>query len=210
MNFFRLDASIFPSSSVSAEIADLVQSEWRLRHPDDVVVARHLGTEPLPADAWALATAAAFAPESERTARQREAAALAQDLAGELRDADAAVLAVPLYNYGVSQHFKSWVDLVISAAGPTEPLLKGKPTVLVTTLGGGYGPGTPREGWDHSTGYLERILRDVWQADLTVIKRELTMAAVTPGMEALVELANQQHAASRAAAREAGKALSRV
>jgi FMN-dependent NADH-azoreductase len=61
--------------------------------------------------------------------------------------------------------------------------------VLVTVRGGGYGPGTPREGWDHSTPYLTRILADLWEAELTVIERELTLAATTPGMEGLRDLA---------------------
>jgi FMN-dependent NADH-azoreductase len=51
-----------------------------------------------------------------------------------------------VYNYGVSQHFKAWVDLVIAGAGATTPVLKGKPTVVATVRGGGYGPRTPREG----------------------------------------------------------------
>jgi len=120
-----------------------------------------------------------------------DALALSVALAGELRDADAAILAVPLYNFGVSQHFKVWADLVIAGAGAATPLLTNTPTLLVTNLGGGYGPGTPREGWDHSTPYLERILADVWEADLTVIKRELTLAASTPGMESLKDLAEE-------------------
>lgn len=124
-----------------------------------------------------------------------------------MQASDAAILAVPLYNFGVSQHFKVWVDLVIAGAGPTTPLLKDTPTVLVTTLGGGYGPGTPREGWDHSTPYLERVLADVWQADLTVVKRELTLAATTPGMESLKDLADEQRSRALTDAREAGQAL---
>jgi FMN-dependent NADH-azoreductase len=120
---------------------------------------------------------------------QREALANAKDPVEELRSADVIVLAVPFYNFGVSQHFKTWVDLVIAGAGPTTPVLKGKPTVLATVRGGSYGPGTPREGWDHSTPYLRRIPEDLWQAHLTVIERELTLAATTPGMEGLRDLA---------------------
>ena len=41
-------------------------------------------------------------------------------------------------------------------------LLAGRPVVLATVRGGGYGTGTPREGWDHSIGYLRRMLADVW------------------------------------------------
>ncbi|WP_367126195.1 FMN-dependent NADH-azoreductase [Streptomyces phytohabitans] len=207
MNLFRLDASILPRTSGSAELADLAEAEWTGAHPDGTVVRRHLGTDPLPADAWATATLAAFTPEADRTPEQREAGALGARLAAELQDADAAILAVPLYNFGVSQHFKTWADLVIAGAGPTTPLLKGTPTVLVTTLGGGYGPGTPKEGWDHSTPYLERVLADVWQAELTVVRRELTLAAATPGMEALRGMAEEQHGRARTEARDAGQAL---
>ncbi|KAB8169949.1 flavodoxin family protein [Streptomyces sp. 3MP-14] len=207
MNLFRLDASILPGASASAEIADIAEAEWRAAHPDATVVRRHLGTEALPADAWALATTAAFAAEDDHTPAQREALALGTALAEEVQAADAAILAVPLYNYGVSQHFKTWVDLVIAGAGATTPVLKGTPTVLATTLGGGYGPGAPREGWDHSTPYLERVLGDLWEAELTVIKRELTLAAATPGMESLRDVAAQRHSEALAAAREAGRAL---
>ncbi|UED84848.1 FMN-dependent NADH-azoreductase [Streptomyces profundus] len=207
MNLFRLDASILPGTSASAEIADIAEAEWVAAHPGATVTRRHLGTDALPADAWTLATTAAFAAEADRTEAQRDALALGATLAEEVQNADAAILAVPLYNYGISQHFKVWVDLVIAGAGPTTPLLKGTPTVLATTLGGGYGPGAPRAGWDHSTPYLERILADIWEAELTTIKRELTLAAATPGMESLRDVAKEQHAEALAAAREAGRAL---
>jgi FMN-dependent NADH-azoreductase len=208
MSLFRLDASILPGTSTSAELADLVEAEWSAARPGEPVARRHLGTDPLPADAWMLATTAGFTPDGERTPAQRDALALAADLAAELTDADAVLLAIPLYNFGVSQHVKTWIDLVGAAAGPAAAgLLKDKPTALVTVRGGGYGPGTPREGWDHSTPYLRRILGDYWQADLTVIERELTLAAATPGMEGLKELAAQLHTEALDAARHTGRAL---
>ncbi len=207
MNLFRLDASILPGSSASAEIADIAEAKWTAAHPGATVTRRHLGTDALPADAWTLATTGGFTPEADRTPAQREALALGAALAEEVQNADAAILAVPLYNYGVSQHFKTWVDLVITGAGPTTPLLKGTPTVLATAVGGGYGPGTPRAGWDHSTPYLERVLADIWQAELTIIKRELTLAATTPGMEGLRDLAQQQHSDALTAAHTAGQSL---
>jgi len=206
MSLFRLDASIFPGTSASAEIADVVESEWAATHPGEPVVRRHLGADPLPADAWALATAGGFIPEPDRTPAQRDALALAAILASELAAADAVLLAVPLYNYGVSQHFKAWADMVVAGVGLL-PILKDTPTVLVTVRGGGYGPGTPREGWDHSTPYLRRVLADMWQAELTVIERELTVAATTPGMEGLRDLAAQLHTGALDTARHTGRAL---
>jgi FMN-dependent NADH-azoreductase len=207
MSLFRLDASILPGTSASAEIAGVIETEWTAARSGSPVVRRDLGTSPLPADAWALATTAGFTPEAERTPAQREALTLAATLAAELEDAEAVLLAVPLYNYGVSQHFKTWVDLVIAGAGATTPVLKGKPTVLATVRGGGYGPGTPREGWDHSTPYLRRVLADMWEADLTVIERELTLAGVNPALDSLKDLATQLRTDALTAARDAGRAL---
>ncbi|KDN86117.1 FMN-dependent NADH-azoreductase [Kitasatospora cheerisanensis] len=210
MHLFRLDASIVPAASTSSELADTAHAEWTAAHPEGTVTRRHLGTDPLPGDAWAPAVLAGFTPEDQRTEEQRTAVALGAELAEELRAADAAIIAVPLYNWGVSQHFKTWVDLVIAGAGPTAQLLEGKPTVLVTSTGGGFAPGTPREGWDHSTPYLERVLRDVWGADLTVVRRELTLAAVNPAMEGLRGLAAEYHTQALDAARDAGKNLVRA
>jgi FMN-dependent NADH-azoreductase len=207
MTLFRLDASIMPGTSASAEIADIIEAEWTAARPDEPVVRRHLGTDPLPSSAWALATIGGHTAEPERTDEQREALALATSLAAELQDADAVLLAVPLYNYGVSQHFKAWVDLVIAGGGASAPLLKGTPTILATVRGGGYGPGAPREGWDHSTPYLRRVLADMWQADLTIIERELTLAGVNPAMEALRDQAAQLRTAALSTARDTGRAL---
>jgi FMN-dependent NADH-azoreductase len=207
MSLFRLDASILPATSASAELAGIIEAEWTAGRAGARVVRRDLGSNPLPADAWALATTAGFIPEEERTPAQREALALAATLVAELQDADAVLLAVPLYNYGVSQHFKSWADLVIAGAGATSPVLKGKPTVLATVRGGGYGAGTPREGWDHSTPYLRRVLADMWEADLTVIERELTLVGVNPALDHLKDHAAGLHADALTAARDAGKAL---
>jgi FMN-dependent NADH-azoreductase len=210
VTLFRLDASINPAQSASRAMADLVEAEWRQAHPGDAVIRRQVGTDPLPADAWANAVTGARTPEADRSEGQRAGVALAARLVGELAGADAVLLAVPLYNFGVSQHIKTWIDLVIAAprdSSGAEPLLAGKPTVLVTVRGGAYGSGTPREGWDHSTGYLRRILADVWGAELTVVEREFTLVGVNPALDQFTELAAQLKDAAHAAAREAGRAL---
>ena len=123
-------------------------------HPGDTVQRRHIGVDVLPSDAWPQAVGAAFVPDADRTPEQRSAVALAAALVDEMLAADAILLAVPLYNFGVSQHFKTWVDLIITdprAAAGGPGLLAGKKVVLCTVRGGAYGAGTPREGWDHST-----------------------------------------------------------
>ncbi len=73
--------------------------------------------------------------------------------------------------------------------------------------GGGYGPGTPRAGWDHATPYLRQIFGAVFGADLTVVEAELTLAAVVPAMASLVPEAERLRAQARELAAEAGRAL---
>jgi len=78
---------------------------------------------------------------------------MAAALVDELVEADALLFAVPLYNFGVSQHFKTYVDLVTTDPGwpRVGPRPHRQAAVLVTVRGGAYRAGTPREGWDHAT-----------------------------------------------------------
>ncbi len=210
MPLFRLDASIRTDGSASREIADIVEAEWLVVHPGDTIERRNIGGGVLPADAWAHAVAGNSTPAKARSKEQQAAVALAAALVDELVTADAVLLAVPMYNFGVSQHVKTWMDLVISdprAAAGSPPLLANKPVVLCTVRGGAYGAGTPREGWDHSTDYLRRILQDFWGADLTVIEREFTLVGVNPALDGFKDLAAHMHHSALASAREVGKVL---
>jgi FMN-dependent NADH-azoreductase len=210
MSLFRLDASIRVEGSHSRAIADIVEQEWRNAHPGEPVIRRHAGVDPIPATAWATAVFAGRTPEESRTDEQRAALALAADLTDELIAADALLFAVPLYNFGVSQHFKTWVDMVITdsrmAAG-MQPVLAGKPAVLVTVRGGNYRPGTSREGWDHATGWMRRVLGDVWQLDLKVVEAEFTNVGVNPALDRFTDLARQLRREAEEQARRHGREL---
>ena len=210
MSLYRLDASIRVEGSHSRAIADIVEQEWRDAHPDESVIRRHVGVEPIPATTWATAVFAGRTPEESRTGEQRAALALAATLTDELIAADALLFAVPLYNFGVSQHFKTWVDMVVTdprmAAG-TQPILVGKPAVLVTVRGGNYRSGTPREGWDHATGWMRRILADVWNLDLKVVEADFTLVGVNPALDRFNDLARQLRQEAEAQARRRGREL---
>lgn len=210
MSLFRLDASIRTVGSHSREIADVVEREWQAGRPGAPVTRRDLAADPVPADAWANAVAAGFAAPTDRSPEQQAAVALATEAVDHLVAADVLLFAVPLYNFGVSQHFKAWADLVITdprmAAG-VEPAVTGKPAVLVTVRGGGYRPGTPREGWDHATGWMHRILADVWRLELRTVESDLTLAEVSPAMAGLVLLAREARQQAEQDAASLGRSL---
>jgi FMN-dependent NADH-azoreductase len=203
----RIDASIQGPNSASSELADVAEAEWLAVRPGTEFVRRHLGAEPLPSDAWQNAIGGSFTPEDQRNEHQKAGLALAQQLNNEVREADALILALPLYNWGVSQHAKVWFDLVLAGGPNGERLFDGKPAIVVTTRGGGYGPGTPREGWDHNTAFIRRIVEDVWGADLTLVERELTLAHVSPAMEPFRDAADLLKKAAHEAAAHAGRTL---
>jgi FMN-dependent NADH-azoreductase len=210
MSLFRLDASIRGEQSVSRQVADTAESAWKRVHPDGLVVRRDLALTPVPADAWPLAVAGSFTPEDQRTPEQAAAVALAAELADELVAADTYVFAAPLYNFGISQHFKAWLDVVLT--DPRFPsgqpsAIAGRPAALIVTRGGGYGAGTPREGWDHATGWYQRILGDVMGLDLHLSEVELTLAEVNPAMAELKPLAAESLRAGHETADKHGQLI---
>lgn len=211
MTLFRLDASIRDEGSVSRAVADSLQRGWQQEHAGAAVVRRDLRLDPVPAGAWADAVGAAQTPQDAWTPAQRAAVATSATYVDELLAASAVVIATPLYNFGVAQHLKAWVDMLmvdprISGAMP----LVGTPVALVIARGGGYGPGTPREGWDHATPYLTRIFADALGGEVTVVAAELTLADVKPAMADLRPLAAQSREQAHAAADRTGREFARL
>jgi len=205
----RVDASVRLEGSVSRALADSAEAAWKAEHPDGVVVRRDLGLQPLPATAWPALVAAKLGAEAGPDLA--EAVALAADLAAEVKDADAILLAVPLYNYGIAQHVKSWIDLLLIdpelVYGPSP--VAGRPAILTLARGGGYSPGTPKHGWDHATPYLERIFGDVLGMNIRTAAAELTLAPVTPGMEELIDASKVSESEAHVTAEQHGTVVAR-
>lgn len=206
---YRLDASIRQDGSVTRAVADTLESTIAEELGSPAVVRRDVGSDPVDPSVWAQAAFAGYTPEDQRTPSQVEALQAAATFVDELVSADVLIFAVPMYNFGVSQHFKTWADLAMTdpRLAPGATTLVGKPAFLVTARGGGYGAGTPREGWDHATGWMRRVLEDVWGLDLDVIETELTLAEVTPQMADLRDLAREQLAESHQTARQSGRSV---
>lgn len=209
MNLYRLDASITPASSASRRLGDIVESAWSSARPDGVVIREDLSANPVDAQHWSAAVTGGRILPEHRSSTQRAAAARAAKTADVLLSSDGLLFDVPLYNFGVSQHFKTWFDLVYTdpRVGPGADGLHGKPAVLVTTLGGNYDEGTPKAGWDHSTGWLRRVLEDVWGLDLTVVRRQFTLVGVNPALDSFADMAADLKLRAERDAEAAGREL---
>jgi FMN-dependent NADH-azoreductase len=204
----RVDASIRVDGSVSRALADSAEAAWKSEHPDGVVVRRDLGRNPLPADAWpALINESFGSPAAHGDVAAAQA--LAAELSQEIRNADAVLLAIPLYNYGISQHVKTWMDLLMVDHELARGVLRGKPVIFTLARGGGYSPGTPKEGWDYATPYLERIFGEVFNMTVRKAVAELTLAPVTPGMEPLIEASKDSEEAAHVEAEKHATVVAR-
>ena len=209
-HLLHVDSSALSVGSVSKEIADTFRKTWQQEHPHGTITHRDLGIHPVPGLAEA-GISAEFVPAEGRTPEQAAAYALRHELVDEFLAADAYLFTVPMYNWGVPSTFKAWLDQVIVNGQTMSPVgnppLGGRPATLVLSYGGGYDPGTPREGWDFVQPYLETVLGKAVGLDLTVVKAQLTLAERNPAMADLIPAAKEIRAAAHAAAESHARAL---
>lgn len=201
-HLLHVDSSIQGDRSVSRKLTARAVAVWRAAHHGGTVTYRDLGNDPLPHldEAGGMAR---LVPREEHTAAQARSWALTETLISEVEEADAIVLGLPLYNYSAPSSVKAWVDHLIAPGLTVDPatgtgLLDARDFVVIATRGGGYGPGTPREGWDHAEPWLPHGLA---QTGLKphFITAELTLAEVIPAMAELIPLAAKSLAAAEQA-----------
>jgi FMN-dependent NADH-azoreductase len=199
MHLLHIDSSVQGDRSISRRLSARAAERWKAAHPGGSVTYRDLGADPLPHVDAATAAARSVAPD-EHTPAQARSWRLTEELVGEIRDADTILLGLPLYNFGPPSSVKAWVDHLIAYGLSIDPathegLLGGREFLVLAARGGGYGPGTPREGWDHAEPWLPHGL-SLTGLEPRFITAELTLADVNPAMADLRPLAAQSLAAA--------------
>lgn len=168
----RIDASARGEGSVSRQLADQVIARLK----PDTTMTRDLGeTVPQIDGRW---LAANTTPAADRTPDQRARLALSDAMIEELRAADALVIAVPIYNFGVPSSLKAWVDMIARASvtfrytedGPVG-LMTGKRAILTIASGG-----TEVDGpIDFATPWLRHVLGFIGITDVQVVRSDRQM-----------------------------------
>jgi FMN-dependent NADH-azoreductase len=200
-HLLHIDSSIQGDQSVSRRLTARAASAWKAAHPDGTVAYRDLGSEPLPHLNAASGTAH-MVPAEQHTPAQAESYALRAQVIEEVKAAETIILGLPLYNFGAPSTVKSWVDHLIVPGLSYDPetgegLLGGRDLIVLRSRGGGYGAGTPREGWDHAEQWLPHGLTLTGLQPRYIIA-ELTLANVVPAMAELKPLAAESLAAAEA------------
>jgi FMN-dependent NADH-azoreductase len=184
MHLLHIDSSFQGDRSVSRALSARAAQRWQDAHPEGTVNYRDLAEEPVPH----------FAPAT--------GGELAVGLIEEIKQADTLLLGLPLYNFGAPSTVKAWVDHLIVPglafdAETRAPFLVGKEFIVLASRGGGYDPGTPREGWDHAETWLPHGI-GMTGLEPRFITASLTLAAVTPAMAELIPLAEQSRSSAEA------------
>ncbi|UKY51406.1 FMN-dependent NADH-azoreductase [Streptomyces inhibens] len=185
-----IDSSVFPEGgSASRSVTAAFRKAWEEQHPDGTVIHRDLAADPLP-HLDGVAASAGFSDPATHTPEQQAAFALRVKLAEELEQADAIVIAAPMYNFTIPSTLKAWLDQVIlmGRTAGEQPSAKGTPVTVIASRGGSYAPGTPRESFEYVQNYLEAVLNGGMGLDVDFIVPELTMAPSNPAMADLVPL----------------------
>ncbi len=189
MKVLQINSSARGEGSNSTRVANKIVERLRAANPGASVVARDLARTPHPAlDEAALG--ALFTPAEQRTAEQASRVALDDVLIAEIQAADAVVLGVPMYNFGIPAQLKNWLDAIARAkvtfqytANGPEGLLKNK-TVYVAFARGGRYRDTPA---DTQVPYLKTILGFLGMTDVRFVFAEGFAMGADAEQQAIVE-----------------------
>jgi FMN-dependent NADH-azoreductase len=202
-HLLHIDSSVQGDQSVSRRLTARAAERWRAAHPDGAITYRDLATDPIP-HLDAATGLARMIPADQHTPAQEASFVLSVELIEEINRADTILLGLPLYNFGPPSTVKAWVDHIVAPglsidAETGAGLLGDTDFVVLASRGGGYGPGTPREGWDHAEAWLPHAV-SLTGLQPRFITAELTMADTNPAMAELKPLA----------AESLGRALSQI
>ncbi|MFK8333276.1 FMN-dependent NADH-azoreductase [Pseudomonas sp. BJa5] len=173
MKLLHIDSSILGDNSASRQLSRSVVDAWKAADPSVEVVYRDLAADAI-SHFSAATLVAAGTPEAMRDAAQQHEAQLSSETLQEFLEADAVVIAAPMYNFTIPTQLKAWIDRVAVAgktfryteAGP-EGLCSDKKVILVSTAGGLHA-GQPT-GVGHEE-FLKVFLGFIGITDLEIVR----------------------------------------
>lgn len=212
-HLLHLDSSA-RRDSFSRQLGATFATAWRAAG-GGTVTYRDLAAEPVPPirEAWTricdtllregITDIDRYA-EAVRTDEERAAWAVVEPLLAELVAADVVLIGAPMYNFGVPAALKAWIDQVTFP----KMVLAPRKFVVASARGGAYGPGLPREPFDHQGRYLLDFFRGHYAVDDgEIISAELVNARVDPTLATRLDQHHESSAEATRAARELAEKL---
>ena len=175
-----INASGRVTRSITRQLTARFVERWKEAYPDAEIIDRDVGIRPPTpvSEAW---VAASFSPADQRTPEMRAALEESETFIEEILRADAIVMGVPMYNFGMPAQMKAWFDQIVRVgrsfdfkddeADPYLPLLPSRPVVLITATGtSGYEPGGLNERFNFLDPHLQSVLAFVGLGDISLIR----------------------------------------
>ena len=167
-HILHLDSSPRGDRSLSRALTSEFNRTWQQTYPEDKIVYRDLGHNPVPFvdELW---IAAAFNSAEQLTPELKSAIEISDELIDEFLAAKVCVFGIPMYNYSIPANFKSYIDQIVRV-GRTfavtskgyEGLVKDNKKILVITTRGGSYANSPL---DFQEPYLQAIFEFIGVSD---------------------------------------------
>jgi FMN-dependent NADH-azoreductase len=144
-NLLRIDSSARVQGSQSRELGDYFERAWQQRFPTARITRRDVSAQPI-GHIQNNTIMGMFSPPDQHTPETEAALEQSDILIAEIKAAEAVLITVPMYNFGIPSSLKAWIDQ-ITRIGHTfsydgkgfDGLLKGKKAHIVIAYGaGGY------------------------------------------------------------------------
>ncbi|QJE96310.1 FMN-dependent NADH-azoreductase [Luteolibacter luteus] len=175
-----INASGRVTRSITRQLTARFVERWKEAYPDAEIIDRDVGIRPPTpvSEAW---VAASFSPADQRTPEMHAALEESETFIEEILRADAIVMGVPMYNFGMPAQMKAWFDQIVRVgrsfdfkddeADPYLPLLPSRPVVLITATGtSGYEPGGLNERFNFLDPHLQSVLSFVGLDNISLIR----------------------------------------
>ncbi|MNR01030.1 FMN-dependent NADH-azoreductase [compost metagenome] len=177
MKILHLISSPRGEASFSVKLGDAIVEKLQAANPGSTVSISHLTNTPFP-HFEEVHIISFFTPAENHTPQLAEAVQHSNESIAELKAADAIVIGVPMYNFGIHSTLKAWIDHVARAGqtfsysenGP-EGLVKGKKVYLAISSGGVYSDG-PMKAYDFTESYMRSVLGFLGMVDVTAYRVE--------------------------------------
>jgi FMN-dependent NADH-azoreductase len=147
-HLLRIDSSARAQGSHSRELGDCFESAWRKRFSGATVSRRDVASQTV-GHIENMTITGMFTPTELHNAEMSASLVQSDSMIAELKAADAILVTVPMYNFGIPSSLKAWIDQ-ITRIGQTfsfdgtnfTGLLHGKKAYIVIAYGaGGYSAG---------------------------------------------------------------------
>jgi len=166
--------------SHSRKLTDVFVGHWRSIHAGATINFRELGNADVPHvnENW---IAAAFKPESTRSAEEIEALKTSDAYITELKKADVIVIGVPMYNWSIPSSLKAYIDQIMRVnetfrVDPTDMrhpyvgLLENKTLILLLSRGDeAYEQGEYNAHMNFQSSYLKTVFNIIGIGNIHVI-----------------------------------------